>query len=187
MMQITVTAKKLDLTPGIREYAEEKIGRLERFVDGIMEAHVLLRMEKHRQIAEVTLHARHADFTGKENSDDILAAIDRVSDKLERQVRKYKTRTLNRRKGKAAPQPDEETDEISSITILGPAQAADSMARPVITEKIINLDLMTVDEAITRMEVYGNDFWVFREGASGQMSVVYRRKDDSYGLIRQES
>jgi len=185
MMQITVTGKKLDLTPAIRNYAEEKIGRLEKFVDGIMEAHVLLRVEKHRHIAEVTLHARHADFMGKENNEDLYAAIDRVSDKLERQVRKFKTRTLNRRRVKAA-HASADMDEISSIMILGEALPDEELERPIIKEKIINLERMAVDEAITRMEVHGDEFWVFAGQNSGQMNVVYRRKDGSYGLIRQE-
>ncbi len=185
-MQITVTAKKMDLTPAIRSYAEEKIGRLEKFVDGIMEAHVLLRVERHRHIAEVTLRAKQADFTGKENHENLYAAIDLVSDKLERQVRKYKTRKANWRKGRAAAHGGGDQGEVGTITILDGEQPTQSEARPIIQEKYIHIDRLGVEEAISRMEVHGDNFWVFAEAFSGQMSVVYRRQDGSYGLIRLE-
>ena len=182
-MQISVTAKKIDLTPAIRSYAEDKIGRLDRFMDGILEAHVLLRVEKHRHIAEVTLRAPHADFTGKEHSEDLYAAIDGTSDKLERQLRKYKTKTLSRRKEKILPLEFAPMD-LGSITILDGSMPANGDDRIVINEKFIHLDKIGVDEAISKMEVHGDDFWVFADKSAGLMSVVYRRKDGSYGLIQ---
>ncbi len=184
-MQISLTAKKMDLTPAIRGYAEDKIGKLDKFLDGILEAHVLLRVEKHRHIAEVTLHAKHADFTGKENSDDLYAAIDRASEKLERQLRKYKTKTLSRRKTKVATI-EEMPMDLGSISILGEMEHGNGSDRLVIKEKFIHLDKLDVNEAISRMEVHGDNFWVFMDSGAGLMSVVYRRKDNSYGLIQSQ-
>lgn len=181
-MQIAVTAKKLELTPEIRDYAEEKIGRLEKYLEGILEANILLRLEKHRAIAEATLHAKHADFTGKENQDDLYAAIDGLSDKLERQVRKYKTRHLSRRRG--AKPAGEALQDVGTITIHGAIDEA--AAYPVVKEKFIHLDRLTPDQAISRMEVHGDDFWVFADPESGLLSVAYRRKDGGYGVIRSE-
>jgi putative sigma-54 modulation protein len=189
MMQISVTSKKMELTPAIRSYAEEKIGRLDKFLDGILEAHVLLRIEKHRHIAEATLRARQADFTGKENNEDLYAAIDRVADKLERQMRKYKTRTLSRRKKKGIPKAELSLDS-GRIAILGEPDGGanvDTLTRPVVQEKFIHLDQLTVEEAISRMEVHGDSFWVYTDSDRGEMSVVYRRKDGSYGLIQPEN
>jgi putative sigma-54 modulation protein len=187
-MQISVTTKKLELTPAIRSYAEEKIGRLSKHLDGIIEAHVLLKVEKHRHIAEATLHAKQADFTGKENNDDLYAAIDRVAEKLERQVEKYKTRTRQRRKGGVrAP----ELSEIGSITILGdrpePTDADELAIRPIVRHKVIDLNALSVEEAISRMEVHGDPFWVYKDVDSGEMCVVYRRQDGSYGLIQPQN
>jgi putative sigma-54 modulation protein len=183
MMQISLTAKKIDLTPEIRDYAEEKIGKLDKFLEGIMEAHILLRVEKHRHIAEITLHAKQVDFTGKENNEDLYSAIDRASEKLERQLRKYKTRTLSRRKAKPVPANADPLD-LGSISILGQSASDNGSDRPVIKEKFIHLEMLGVNEAISRMEVHGNDFWVFADSPAGLMSVVYRRKDGSYGLIQ---
>jgi len=183
-MQIAVTAKKMELSPELRSYAEEKIGRLEKYLDGIMEANILLRLEKHRAIAEATLHAKHADFTGKEDHDDLYAAIDGLSDKLERQVRKYKTRHLSRRRG--AKPASEMLQETGTITIHGAASAEAALAYPVVKETVIHLDRLTPDQAITRMEVHGDNFWVFADAERGLLSVAYRRKDGGYGVIRSE-
>lgn len=188
-MQIAVTAKKMDLTPAIRSYAEEKISRLEKYFDGIMEAKVLLRVEKHRHIAEATLHAAQADFTGKEHNEDLYAAIDRLSDKLEAQVRKYKTRNLNRRRGRGAaggPRVEELMD-VGTITILGELDQENVVDHPVVQEKFIHLDRLTATEAISRMEVHGDDFWVYSDRDGGDLCVAYRRKIGGYGLIRSES
>ncbi len=181
-MQIAVTAKKMEITPAIRSYAEEKIGRLEKFFDGIMDAHILLRVEKHRHIAEATLRAAHADFTGKENNEDLYAAIDRLADKLEAQVRKFKTRSLNRRRGRAG----DDFMDVGTISILGELEHESDESRPVVKEKFIHLDRLNANQAISRMEVHGDNFWVFADESSGVMSVAYRRKDGSYGLIKSE-
>ncbi|MCB1162568.1 MAG: ribosome-associated translation inhibitor RaiA [Candidatus Krumholzibacteriia bacterium] len=180
-MQIAVTAKKMELTPAIRSYAEDKIGRLEKFLDGIMEANILLRVEKHRAIAEATLHAKHADFTGKEDHEDLYAAIDGLSDKLERQVRKYKTRNLSRRRVAKA---GEEMLDVGTITILGALEPDTSADYPVVKEKFIHLDRLTPSQAISRMEVHGDEFWVFADAEAGLLSVAYRRKEGGYGVIR---
>ena len=183
-MQIAVTAKKMDLDPEIRDYAEEKIGRLEKYFDGIMEAHILLRQEKHRAIAEATLHAKHVDFTGKEDQDDIRAAIDGLADKLERQVRKYKTRNLSRRR--SAKPAGEMLQETGTITIHGAASTEVIPGYPIIKETFIHLDRLTPDQAISRMEVHGDNFWVFADAERGLLSVAYRRRNGGYGVIRSD-
>lgn len=187
-MQITVTGKKLDLTPAIRSYAEEKIGRLDKFVDGVREAHVLLRVEKHRHIAEATLRGKSTDFSGKEHSEDLYAAIDRLADKLESQMRKFKTRTLNRRKGgKQGARTSTADFSTGTISILGEAAAGEEAPRPIIDEKYITLDQLTAEEAISRMEVHDSFFWVYSDAVTGRMCVVYRRNDGNYGLIKAET
>ena len=182
-MKISVTARKMELTEPIRTYAEEKIGKLEKYTDGSFDGQVLLRVERHWQIAEATLHGPNADFAGKESSDDLYAAIDGLVDKLERQLRKYKTRKLKRR-GRAAKGAPPEVLDTGSITILGaPSAGEDSIP---IKEKVISLDRLNPNEAISRMEVMGGDFWVFSNVETGSLGVVYRREDGTYGLIQAE-
>ncbi len=179
-MKISVTARKMELTDAIRNYAEEKVGKLEKYMDGILEAQVLLRVEKHWQVAEGSIHGRSTDFTARESGEDLYAAIDGLTDKLERQLRKHKTRMLNRRK-KAAVAPGFES---GSITIFGAPEAGSDA--PVIKEKILHLDRLTPAEAITRMEVHGDSFWVFNNSETEHMGLVYKRKDGTYGLIQPE-
>jgi len=180
-MKISVTARKMELTEAIRNYAEEKVGRLDKFMDGILEAQVLLRVEKHWQVAECSLHARSTDFSARDSSDDLYAAIDGLADKLERQLRKHKTRMLSRRKKATVP----EGLDSGSITIFGEPVGGQS-ERPIIKEKILHLDRLTPTEAISRMEVHGDSFWVFNNAATGNMGLVYRREDGTYGLIQPE-
>jgi len=180
-MKISVTARKMELTDAIRNYAEEKIGKLDKYMDGILEAQILLRVEKHWQVAEGSVHARSTDFTARDSSDDLYAAIDGLADKLERQLRKHKTRILNRRK-KRVEVPGYES---GSITVLG-ALESEQVDRPVIKEKILHLDRLTPTEAISKMEVHGVHFWVFNNVATGHMGLVYKREDDTYGLIQPE-
>ncbi len=89
-MQITITARNLEITEPLKRYAEEKIARLQKFVNQITSAHVILSVEKHRQIAEVTLHVREHTIRGEESSADLYSAIDLVADKIERQILRYK-------------------------------------------------------------------------------------------------
>ncbi len=179
-MKISVTARKMELTDAIRNYAEEKVGKLDKYMDGILEAQVLLRVEKHWQVAEGSLHARSTDFTARDSGDDLYGAIDGLVDKLERQLRKHKTRMLNRRK-KAAVAPSYES---GSISIFG-APEGDSDAL-FIKEKFLHLDRLTPAKAITRMEVHGDSFWLFTNSETEQMGLVYKRKDGTYGLIQPE-
>lgn len=183
-MKISITARKMDLSDSLREYVEEKLGKLDRYMDGIMEVRVLLSTEKHWQIAEASLHAPHADFTAKESGNDLHSAVDGVTDKLERQMRKYKTRMLNRRNRKTVAA-GAGGFESGSITILGSGMEVEEYPQ-VIQEKILHLDRLSPSEAISRMEVHGDDFWIFNNSETEHMCIVYRRKDDNYGLIQPE-
>ena len=85
-MQITITGRNLEITEALRRYAEEKVARLQKFVDQITSVHVVLMIEKYRRIAEITLRIRDLIIRGEESSDDLYCAIDLVADKIERQI-----------------------------------------------------------------------------------------------------
>ena len=87
-MQIFLTGRNLEVTEALRRYAEEKVGRLRRYLERITSAHIILSLQKHRQIAEVTLRVRDLTIRGEESSDDLYASIDLVVEKLERQLQK---------------------------------------------------------------------------------------------------
>src|SRR5438105_12682782 len=95
-MEIFVKGKGLHVTDALREYANEKIGRLQHYFDHIIDAHVTMRTERAQQIVDVTVHLRHYIIKSEERSQDMYASIDLVRDRLEQQIRKYKTRKIDR-------------------------------------------------------------------------------------------
>lgn len=174
-MQVKVTGRHVEVSPALRTYAEEKIGRLERYVDKIVDAHVILSIEKYRHIAEITLHANSITIRGEEESGDMYSSLDLVIDKIERQVRRYKERISKK------PQRQERVD----IKGKGPViPAEEEAAEPrLIKTKRFAVKPMTPEEAIMHMDLVGHDFFVYRNSQTEEINVLYRRKDGNYGLI----
>lgn len=175
-MQMIVKGRRMDITPAIREYAEEKVGRVAKILDNwLMSAEVELYTERNRsieksQVAEVTIYTKGPVIRAKESASDMFAAIDLVSEKLERQVRKYKTKIMDRHtKGPSvripAPEPVEEPEPV------------------IVKRKILETKPMSAEEAMLQMELLGHDFFVYRDIDEGSTNVLYRRRDGDYGLI----
>ncbi len=98
-MQIKITGQNIDITNALREYTEEKVTKVRRYLDTTINAHVVLKVEKLTHIAEVTIHANGVDLHGEEKTDNMYAAIDSVMDKVDRQAKKYKGKIQARKKG----------------------------------------------------------------------------------------
>lgn len=178
-MQMIVKGRHMDVTPAIREYAEEKIGRVAKILDGqLMSAEVEVYAERNPsiengQVAEVTIHTKGPVIRAKEAASDMYAAIDLVSEKLERQVRKYKTKMIDRHT-KGAPAP----------TAAPVPNEADESDEPAIVKiKRLESKPMSPEEAMLQMELLGHDFFVFRAEDGDDVNVLYRRGDGNYGLI----
>ena len=174
-MQLSVTARNLEITPALRAYAEEKLSRLTRYLENIVALHVVLSVNKHRQTAEVTLRVRDLTIRAEEEGDDLYSSIDLVAEKLERQILRYKERILahaarggNRggRSTMAAPVTEEEPR--------------------VVKTKRFAVKPVGVDEAILQMNLLGHSFYVFRNARTEEVNVIYRRRDGHYGLIEPE-
>jgi len=179
-MRITLTARNLEMTDALRRYAEEKVVRLQRFVDRITSAHVVLSIQKHRQIAEVTLHVRDLTIRGEESSHDLYCAIDLVADKLERQILRYKEKVVAH-VGRAAGRSHSG----------GGASFADAEHLPdegprIVRTKRFAMKPLSPEEASVHMELLGHSFFVFRNARTQEVNVVYRRQDGEYGLIEPE-
>jgi putative sigma-54 modulation protein len=175
-MQMIVKGRRMEVTPAIRDYAEEKVGRVAKILDHmLMSAEVELYTERNRsiekgQVAEVTVYTKGPVIRAKEAASDMYAAIDLVSEKLERQVRKYKTKIIDRHKGAAAPVP-------------APPLVEESEEPAIVKTKTLESKPMSTDEAILQMELLGHDFFVFRSEDTEGTNVLYRRHDGDYGLI----
>jgi putative sigma-54 modulation protein len=112
-MQISITGQNIDVTPALREYTEEKVAKVRRFLNTTINAHVILKVEKLDQIAEVTIHANGVDLHGVVKDGNLYAAIDAVMDKIDRQAKKHKGKQQAKKKGAPATaetfaEPDEE-------------------------------------------------------------------------------
>lgn len=182
-MQIFVRGKNLHVTDSLREYAEEKIGHLDHYVEhGILDAHVTLRTERNDHIVDVVLNLRHYLIKAEERATTMYASIDLVRDRLEQQIRKYKTRRRerhHRQNGKALSANGGTSTEDAETE-----QFADIAAAPrIVRTKKFNVKPMDAEEAVHQMELLGHDFFVFVNAETEAVNVLYKRKSGDLGLI----
>jgi len=170
-MNILVNGRHLEVTPALKSYAEEKIKKFERYSSDITEATVTLSVEKYRHKAEVMLKANGMLIQAESVTGEIYSAIDEVSEKLDRQVKKYKEKLVSHRKGPAK----------NAETSTNPSSLHEE-AR-IIKNKRFELKPMSPDEASMQMELLDKSFFVFINDMSGDINVIYRRQDGNFGLI----
>ncbi len=169
-MNIIVNGRHLDLTPALKNYAEEKIKKFERYSSNITEAVVTLSIEKYRHKAEVLLKANGVMIQAEGVTGEIYSSIDEVVEKLEKQVKKYKEKLVSHRKS--------EGKNIEEVSQEAPQETGE-----IIKKKRFDMKPMGPDEAVMQMELIDKDFFVFTNEVSGDINVVYRRRDGNFGLI----
>jgi len=187
-MRLQVKGKNVEVSPAIRSYAEEKLGKLDRQLADPTRVELELTVERNPSIAdkivaEATIWTKGPVLRAKERSTDMRASIDLLTDKLERQVIRY--RQKRRRRGHRDADRDG-TGQIGTGGAIarGGAMATDEEGGPVIVKtKQFTMHPMSAEEAILQLELVGHDFFVFRHEDSGEINVVYRRNDGNYGLI----
>jgi putative sigma-54 modulation protein len=175
-MQTSVTFKNIDPSDNLSQYVGHKLDRFDKFLDNPAEANVVLSVEKFRHIAEINIVGDRLSIYGKEETADMYSAIDMVLDKLEKQIKKNKDKTRERRTGgKARVKPSGDETLTRSAT--------DEERGHVIVENI-DYKPMDVEEAIMQMDLTEDQFFVFTNARSERVNVLYRRKDGDYGLIQ---
>jgi len=183
-MQLNITGRNIAITPALRQYAEQKLARLDRFADTLGMAHVVFRVEKHRQVAEVTLTARDLILRAEESTPDLYASIDLVADKLERQVLRYKEKLASHGgQGRRTPAGAAQGARGREPALAPPEEAAEPR---VVRVKRFALKPMAVEDAVVQLELLGHTFYVFRNARTEEVNVIYRRGDGAYGLIEPE-
>lgn len=170
-MQVAVRGKNIEVTNALREYVEKKLGRLEKFVDQPIGAQVNLYVERGRHIVEVTADLNGLLLRGEEATGDMYASIDLVSEKLEKQILKYKARFKKRGKENGISEPVEVPVDQEGMLVK---------------TKRFAVKPLSVDEAIVRMNLLSHDFFVFANAETDRVNVLYRRKDGNYGLLEPE-
>jgi len=180
-MAIKVSGHNVDVTPALRDYAEKKLQKVQKFFgDRPVETEVVLKIQREQHMADITIQVGALLVRGQGRTDDMYASINMAVDRIERQIRKYKTR-INRRMRKLGEQAIAEVSSGSDES-----QEVEEEDRVVKTKRF-DVKPMSVDEAIMQMELLDHDFFVFRDDTTGEVSVVYRRKDGNYGLIQPEA
>lgn len=175
-MNIQITARNIDLTDAIRNYAEKKVSKLEKYFDHITEASVLLEVQKNVHIVEVLLSAKGVFMKGLEKSEDLYASIDLSVDKIEKQLVKYKEKLQDKKLH------DKDYDIPLKLNVLDSQSVEDSETRVIITKEI-PVKPMDPEEAVMQMDLLNKSFFVFRNSESNEVAVVYQRDDGNIGLI----
>ena len=200
-MHVTVTGRNIDLTPALKDYLLEKLKRAQKHFDQPLDATALLSVAKNpsianNQTAEVTLKVNGTVIRGEESTENMYASIDLVADKIERQLRKYKTRYWQRAiKGRAdSPVPfddgSEEDEDYLADNLAGNEEKAITFepSRPkIVRSKKFPLKPMKAEEAASHMDLLGHDFFMFINSETGQVNTVYHRRDGNYGLIEPDA
>ena len=175
-MNIQITARNINLTDAIRNYAEKKVSKLEKYFDHITEASVLLEVQKNVHTVEVLLSAKGVFMKGLEKSEDLYASIDLAVDKIEKQLVKYKEKLKDKKLH------DKDYDTPLKLNVLDSQSVEDSDTR-VIISKEIPVKPMDPEEAVMQMDLLNKSFFVFRNSATNEVAVVYKRDDGNIGLI----
>ncbi|GAA0589748.1 ribosome-associated translation inhibitor RaiA [Virgibacillus siamensis] len=185
-MKYNIRGENLEVTGAIRDYVERKISKLERYFDTppTSDVHVNLSVYNDEQRIEVTIPMTNLLLRAEEQHIDLYAAIDLVVDKLERQIRKYKTKV--NRKFRQQGSPKHVFAELEKEAATQVAEAGEDDIEIVRTKRF-DLKPMDSEEAVMQMDMLGHAFYVFTNALSGDTNVVYRRKDGRYGLIEPNS
>lgn len=178
-MQVTVTGRHFEITEALRQHIEGKIQKLDRYLEGITDVHVVLSVEKHRHAAEITLQAHGETIRGLEETHDMYEAVDAVIEKIENQMRKHRKQGA-RRKSQIIAKEAELLGEEDALAEPEPTQPK------VIRSKRLAIKPMSVDEAAMQMSLSKDDFLAFLNSETEQMNVMYKRRDGNYGLIEPE-
>lgn len=174
-MKFIILGRNIDVTPGLKSAVEEKIGKLEKYFTPDTEVHVTLSVEKDRQKIEVTIPVKGSIIRSEQVSNDMYVSIDLVEEIIERQLKKYKTKLVDKQQG---------ADSFSRLFTEN--DYMDDEEIKIVRTKKFDIKPMYPEDACVQMELLGHSFYVFHNAETGQVNVVYKRKGDTYGLIEPE-
>ena len=172
-MVFNIRGNKVEVTEAIKAYVEKRIGRLDKYFENPseMKANVLLHTSGISQVVEVTIPAPKVILRAEDRDKDLLTAIDSVVEKLERQIRKNKTKMKHKMHNERFNFMNRDFE------------AEEEEDKKIIKRKTVDVKPMSEEEAVLQMDLLGHDFFVFKNDTDGNVTVVYKRKDGNYGVI----
>ena len=173
-MRFVISGKNIDVTEGLRSAVTDKLGKLERYFTPDTEVHVTLSVEKERQKIEVTIPVKGTVIRSEQVSNDMYVSIDLVEEVIERQLRKYKNKIVQREQGGGSFRQEFIDQEVEDEEVR------------IIRTKQFDMKPMYPEDACVQMEMLGHSFYVFVNAETEQINVVYKRKGNTYGLIEPE-
>ena len=174
-MKFTITGKNIEVTEGLRSAVQEKIGKLDKYFASETNANVTLSVEKERQKIEVTIPVKGNIIRAEEVSNDMYVSIDLVEEIIERQLRRYKSKLVDAKQAAA---------EFSKTYIE--KDYDDEPEVKIVRSKKFGIKPMNAEEACVQMELLQHNFYVFLNSDTDEVNVVYKRKNNTYGLIEPE-
>lgn len=174
-MKFIIVGRNIEITPGLKAAVEEKIGKLEKYFNPDTEAHVTLSVEKDRQKIEVTIPVKGNIIRSEQVSNDMYVSIDLVEEIIERQLKKYKTKIVDKQQSAGS---------FSKMYVEN--DYTDEEEIKIVRTKKFDIKPMYPEDACIQMELLGHNFFVFINADTDQVNVVYKRKGDTYGLIEPE-
>ena len=175
-MEIVIHGSKMKITDAMHDYIEEKLGKLEKYLENSenVRVNVMVKVKNHEQTVEITIPLKTFILRSEETKDSFYAAVDKTIDKLERQIRKNKTKLMSK-------QLKANYDfNLSSI------EAEKTTEKKIVKRKKIEVKPMNEEEAILQMELLGHEFYMYKDADTDSFAVVYKRKDENYGIIETE-
>ncbi|MBC7545700.1 MAG: ribosome-associated translation inhibitor RaiA [Candidatus Sericytochromatia bacterium] len=184
-MNLVIKGKNVDVTAALRDYVEKKLGTLDKYSHHIQECNVELSVHRNPritdpQIVEVTIYAAGAVIRAEEAAADMYSAIDLVSDKIARQLKRYEQKKMHNHSGRL------KTSIALASTGTGMSEEEEAIARQFVKNKRLTVKPMNVEDAASQMELLGHNFYAFRNNETEEINIVYQRRDGDYGIIEPE-
>ena len=177
-MNLQITGKRVDVTDAMKIYIEKKINKITKKLRDVQDVIVTLRIERYHHIAEISIAADHLSIRGEGNTADMYSSIDAACSKIEKQIRKYRSRLQSRRTAR----PDKVREAMMTVYDHR-AISRDQDSRVVVSVDRIPVKPMTLEDAVMEMDLMNQDFLVFKNAESDDINVIYHRRDGNIGLI----
>lgn len=174
-MQVTVKGRDVQITDALKDYAVKKVTRLEKYYAGVKEAAITLKVQKNQHIVEVMLQGDGLKMRGEERTGDMYSSIDKVTEKLETQISKIKSRRIEKPRTASA--------RVQAAIEASEAAEEEEFEPQIVRTKRFALDSMTPEEAAEQMTLLSHSFFLFMNPDTDQVNLVYRRRDGNFGLI----